>query len=128
MEFVLLRLDTTTKPSPMCRGDSNQYTACKGKPGNTTHARPPRPHLWPQFVTMIKESGRIPPFPNARLSHDTTHWTIQGYTILVYITIGEMRYRPTQHLSKLLSLRDPINSICVYIINACYTGPNQYDP
>jgi hypothetical protein len=28
---------------------------------NTTHAWSRRPYVWPQFMTTIKESGRIPP-------------------------------------------------------------------
>jgi hypothetical protein len=47
----------------------------------TTYMRPPRPHMRPQFVTTIKESGRVPPFPSACLPRDTTCWAIRGWFI-----------------------------------------------
>jgi hypothetical protein len=34
------------------------YTPCKGKHDNMTHARSRRPHMWQQFVVMIKEMIR----------------------------------------------------------------------
>jgi hypothetical protein len=32
-------------------------------------------------MTMIKESGRVAPFPSARLPYDTTCWAIRGWPV-----------------------------------------------
>jgi hypothetical protein len=71
-----------------------------------THARPPRPHIRPQFATMIKVSDQVPPFPSERLPHDTILGAIRGWPIHypVYTIVGVMRYRPTQRPLKLLVL------------------------
>jgi hypothetical protein len=55
-----------------CHEDSNQFTSCKEKPDNMTHAGPPRSHKRPQLATTIEESGRVPPFSCAHLSRDTS--------------------------------------------------------
>jgi hypothetical protein len=55
-----------------CCRDSNQFTPCKGEPDNMTHTRPPRPHMQPQFMMTIKESGRALPHPSACLPRDTS--------------------------------------------------------
>jgi hypothetical protein len=47
-----------------------------------------------------------------------------SYTILVYITVGEVMYHPTRWPSKLLSLWDPINHLCASTISMLVThGP-----
>jgi hypothetical protein len=53
----------------------------KRKPDNMMQARPPRPHMRPQFATMIKESSQVPPFPSACLPCNTTLGDIHKWLV-----------------------------------------------
>jgi hypothetical protein len=92
-----------------------------------THARPLRPHMWPQFMTTFKELGRVPPFPSARLPYYTTLWAIRGWPVH-YPGIHLYRRGEVSSNSvtvKVTKFAAPNKShMRQYIINNCFTGPN----
>jgi hypothetical protein len=92
------------------------------------HARHPRPHMQPQFMTMIKELGRVPPFPSARLPRDTTLGAIRGCSIH-YPGIHHCRRGEVSSNSVLIEatkfVRPHRSRMHHYIINACSTEPNM---
>jgi hypothetical protein len=69
-----------------CHRDSNQYTPCKRKSDNTTHARSPRPHMRPQF--MMQSKSRAGSYLTlVHIFHVIPYWAYVGgpYTISMYI-------------------------------------------
>jgi hypothetical protein len=75
------------------------------------HVRPLRPHMRPQFVTTIKESSQVPPFPSARLPRDTTLKATRGWPV----------YYPNIHHYK----RGEVLSISTTIEATKFAGPNK---
>jgi hypothetical protein len=96
-----------------CHRDSNQYTPCKGNNLTTRHT-------WltktPWVATFCDDYQRVGPGPTSPQCMYST-WYPDGHPwvahTLFWCTSIKVAYRPTQRPSKLLSLWDPINPICI---------------
>jgi hypothetical protein len=84
------------------------------KPDNTTHVSPKTSRV----ATVYDNDQRVKPgphYPSKRLPRDTALRAIRGWPMHYpfYYPRGIVGYRPTQWPTKLLSLRDSINPVCV---------------
>jgi hypothetical protein len=85
-----------------------------------TH-EPHRYHEWPPFALTIEESGRVLLRPSVVFRAKTSMcspWMAR--TLSQYTPVKRGKISPNSMTDKLLSLRDPINLICVSTqLNAC---------
>jgi hypothetical protein len=105
-----------------CRGDSNQYSPCKGNNLITRHTWTTKVSRVATFRIDYQRVELGPPYPNAVFHVKTSTgspwvaWTLSQCHL--WSTVG---CRATQRPSTLLSLWDPINPIWVSTqLNACY--------
>jgi hypothetical protein len=83
-DMALLGNDSNKQVSPIPEGfvetQVNSHP-CKGNSLTTWHTWATKATRVATFTTMIKESGRVAPFPSARLPRDTPHRAIRGWPI-----------------------------------------------
>jgi hypothetical protein len=120
----LLRLYTANKPHtyPRVSRRFESIVTLQGKITWQQDTREPRRyHEWPPFALTIKESSRahrtlVP--SSTRKPRRGSPWVAR--TLSQWHPWSTVGCRPTQRPSMVLSLRDPINPVCVSTqLNAC---------
>jgi hypothetical protein len=124
MKLIILRLNTTNKPSPMSEGVAEiriNNQPCKGINLTTRHPQAQRHHEWQPFTTQSKSraGSYLTLVPSSTRMPWRTHcgWP----DTIPYNIHKEVGYCPTQRHTKLLSLGipyvpyAPIHFKCLFI-------------